>query len=55
MYYNFTQEKRKITFFITIWVTEKAVTWGFFMYKYKIEIYWSEADECFIAEVPAMN
>ena len=55
MYYNFTQEKRKITFFITIWVTAKAVTCGFFMYKYKIEIYWSEADECFIAELPALN
>lgn len=24
-------------------------------YKYKIEIYWSEADECFIAEVPELS
>ena len=25
------------------------------MYKYKMEIYWSEADECFIAEVPELS
>ena len=25
------------------------------MYKYKIEIYWSEADESFIAEAPELS
>ncbi len=25
------------------------------MYKYKMEIYWSEAYECFIAEVPELS
>ena len=27
----------------------------YFMYKYKMEIYWSETDECFIAEAPELS
>ena len=27
----------------------------YFMYKYKMEIYWSEADESFIAEAPELS